>query len=215
MTSVERRKLTEPLASVNRFFGLFMLTLLVLAAVLAGLGMGGASVGGFGAASICVNQPRTTYSVSQQPYPPVAARSGATINFNGTLQACAQHPSVGDRFLYTLTDVSSFVWLGVFFLLWRVVRAARQSGPFTLRVAGLLRLTGWFIIAGSVATASVQGFATDALLNSMLKAHNDFADAIPMPGPLVIPVIAGAATLTFARITRLGVRMDDDLQGTV
>jgi hypothetical protein len=215
MISVEQRKPTEPLASLVRFFGVFMVMLMGVVGVLVLAGIGHASVGGFGDASVCVNQPHSSYS-GGMVYPGVSARPGALINFNAALEACANHPSVGERFLYTLTNVSSLVWLGLIFLLWRIVRAAEAAGPFTPKVARLLRFTGWFIIIGSIAAASAQGAATDALLNMTLNGHDNFGDAIPVPnGGLIIAVLAGAVALTFARITRLGTRMDEDLQGTV
>jgi Protein of unknown function (DUF2975) len=106
------------------------------------------------------------------------------------------------------------VWLGVLFLLWRLVRTAEQSGPFTEPMARLLRFTGWFIIAGSIAASAAQGAATDALLSMKLQGQDSFADAVPLPGA-VVPVLAGVVALTFARIVRAGSRMAEDLQGTV
>jgi hypothetical protein len=43
-----------------------------------------------------------------------APRAGATVTINGTVQACVQHPGLGQRFLKTLTSLPSMVvWLGV------------------------------------------------------------------------------------------------------
>jgi DNA-binding Xre family transcriptional regulator len=88
---------------------------------------------------------------------------------NGTLQACALHPGIGQRVLYTLMSLpSSLVWVAVLLLRWRVIRAARQTGPFTVQVAVAMRRLGWLIIAGTAAATVVQGFALDQLLNTML-----------------------------------------------
>jgi Protein of unknown function (DUF2975) len=168
--------------------------------------------------AICASQPHMSMSSGDWPVhgASYAPRAGATVTINGTVQACVQHPGLGQRFLKTLTSLPSMVvWLGVLFLLWRLVRTAEQSGPFTEPMARLLRFTGWFIIAGSIAASAAQGAATDALLSMMLQGQNSFADAVPLPGAVVVPVLAGVVALTFARIVRVGSRMAEDLQGTV
>lgn len=88
-----------------------------------------------------------------------------------TLQACAFHPGISERILYTLTSLpGALVWGSVLFLLWLVIGEARRTGPFTAQVAVAMRRLGWLIIAGSAAAAAVQGFAQDQLLNTMLVA---------------------------------------------
>ena len=51
----------------------------------------------------------------------------------------------------------------------------------------------------------------------MLTVRDDYGDAITGIARALfpVPVLVGAALLTFARIFRLGAQMDDDLQGTV
>ena len=70
-----------------------------------------------------------------------------------------------------------------------------------------MRRLGWLIIAGSVVAALIQGFAQDELLNTMLVPRTSFYN--------LIPALAGAALLTFARFVRLGADMDDEIKGTV
>jgi hypothetical protein len=216
MMTTRRPRLTEPLESVTALFGT-----LLLFAVAAGVGFslfGSGSLGGFGDASICATQPRISYDGSALAgSADVAIRHGASVSLNNTLQACANHPTIGQRILYTLTTLPGWlVWGAVLFLLWRVIRAARETGPFTAGVAVTMRRLGWLIIAGSVAAAGVQGLALDQLLNTMLTTGNTFADAISEPiNALPVPLLAGAALLTFARIIRLGADMDDEIQATV
>jgi hypothetical protein len=135
---------------------------------------------------------------------------------NGTLQACASKPSFSQRVWYTLISFpAGLVWSGVLFLLWRLTVVARRFGPFTIQVAARMRLLGWFIIIGGVVAASVGGFATDALLNSMFRGQNTFGDAIPLHVSMAVPVLAAVVLLTFARFIRLGVAMDEEIKGTV
>lgn len=127
------------------------------------------------------------------------------------------YPSLYQRLLYTFTALPSvLVWAGVLFLLWRLVRTASLNGPFTMPFAVGMRRLGWFIIIGSLVAASAQGAATDALLNSLLRAQASFGAAVPQfRSVLPVPLIAGAALLTFARIIRLGAAMDEEIQATV
>jgi hypothetical protein len=219
MTTTQRQKLTEPLGTVTALFGGFLL--LLTAAGVAFTLTGSGSIGGIGHTDICVNQPHATYGGSDwlQGFD-LTARRGATLAMNGTLQACANHPSAWQRILYTLTSVPSFlVWVSVLFLLWRVIRAARRTGPFTVPVAVAMRQLGWLVIGGTAAATTIQAFALNRLLNSMmvLAVPYQVTDLLsePIHALLPVPLLAGAALLTFARIVRLGAAMDDELKGTV
>ena len=216
MTTTEHRKLTEPLESVTAIFGMLLLVALAAGVLFSIAGSG--SFGGFGHAAVCATQPNTGYGGSGWTQNAVATRPGATISINGTLQACAPHPAIAQRVLYTLTSLPGMlVWGGVLLLLWRIIRAGRTAGPFTLQAAAAMRRLGWFIIVGSVLAAALQGFALDQLLNTMLTPGGDFGDVIiaPIHALLPGPALAGAALLTFARIIRLGAAMDDEIKGTV
>lgn len=210
------RKLIEPLRSVTYLFGGLVLIYAVLAAVAAIAGSG--TIAGFGRGPVCVAQPDTGYSGDNwTAHLGIAAQPGVSLSVNGTLQACALHPSLYQRFLYAFTVLpSALAWGVVLVLLWRLVRAASLNGPFTVPVAAGMRRLGWFLIVGSLAAASAQGAATDALLNSLLRAQNQFGDAIPdLLSVLPVPLLAGAALLTFARIIRKGAAMDEEIRATV
>jgi hypothetical protein len=226
MVTTPRRKLTEPLGSVTAFFGSLLLASVLVGGVLAVSGIG--SFEGFGRASFCVAQPDTGYGGSLPPG--VAARPGASISINGTLEACANHPGFMQRVLYTLTTLPSLlIWGCVLFLLWRVIVAARRRGPFTVQVAAVMRWLGWLIVTGSVVSAVVQRFALGQLLNTMLMARGAFGSfdvmqdhlggfqliPVVLAGLLPVPLLAGAALLTMARIIRLGADMDEEIKGTV
>lgn len=218
MTGTSRRKLTEPLETLTAVFGTLLIAFLAIGAVSAVFGTG--SVGGFGkAAAVCATEPVS--SVSSSPFSHLqafATRPGSSLNLNTPVEACATHPALGQRLLFTLTELpATLVWGGVLLLIWWMLRAARCSGPFTLEVATVMRLLGWFIIVGAIAAAAVQGFALDQLLNTMLVQQNDFGDAIFFPVHALVPVpaLAGVALLTFARIIRAGAAMDEEIKGTV
>jgi hypothetical protein len=216
MLTTERRKLTEPLGSVTEIFGGLLVAFMLIGIVFALSGSG--SFWGFGHASICATQPGTYGSGDWTAAGlGVAARPGASINVNGALQACANHPDIGQRVLYTLTSLPGWlVWGCLLFLLWRVIGAARRTGPFTLPTAAAMRRLGWLIIVGSAAAGLIQGFALDELLHTML-APTSFYNMVTVPFHALLPVaaLAGAALLTFARIIRVGAAMDEEIKGTV
>jgi Protein of unknown function (DUF2975) len=217
MTTTDRKKLTEPLASVTGYFGALMLLGL---AVLAGLWAFGPRGYG-GAPSVCVNQPDVTYGSSWQT-PLVAAKPGASINILGTVQACAVHPGIGQWALYGLAEVPTILaWGGVLLLLWRMIRFAGQEGPFTPAVATAMRRLGWFILAGSLTVALLRAVSIDLLLGGLLKGETTGVTMYPglawgvVRATMPVPALAGAALLTLARIFRVGIAMDDELKGTV
>jgi hypothetical protein len=216
MLTTERRKLTEPLGSVTAVFGGVLVTVTLIVAVFALTGSG--SLWGFGRVLICATHPGTYGSGAwSTAYLGVTARPGASISVNGALQACANHPDIGQRALYTLTDLPGWlVWGCLLFLLWRVIAAARRTGPFTPQTAAAMRRLGWLIIAGTAIAALIQGFAQDELLHTMI-APASFDNLITLPFHALLPVAAltGAALLTFARIIRVGAAMDDEIKGTV
>ena len=212
-TSDERRRLTEPLDSVTTFFG----TLMIIAALVgvAFLVFGSSTYGGLPGA-VCVTQPGTQYGNGDWNTSAVIARPGHSISIIGSLQVCADHATLGEQALGVLAALPAVLfWGGLLFLLWRTMVTARREGPFTPRVAAAVRRLGWFIIIGSIAAAVVHLIAIDALLTIMTKIDdNPYPDLILVPLHLPIPVLTGAALLTFARILKAGAAMDAELQGT-
>ena len=215
--TAKRRSLTEPLESLTGLFGAWM-ALAVLASAIA-FGLGSGSFGGFGNADVCETLPNTFIDDSGVPLgSTVTGRSGASVDMWSSYHACAVDPSVAQRIWYTLDSLPAFLfWACLLWLIWRTLSAAKLQGPFAAPVAIALRRLGWFIIAGSAAAAAVHGLALDALLNSMVRPGPGFADVFsaPVRALLPVPVIAGAAMLTFARIIRQGEAMDAELRATI
>ena len=223
MVTTQRRKLTQPLGSVTVIFSALVLAFLALMTVFTVRGSG--AILGFGHALICVNAPGTYGSGSWNASTfGVTALPGASVQVNGVIQACTSfHPSITQRTLYALTSLPSWLmWGSVLFLLVRLIISARREGPFTLRTAAVMRRLGWLIIAGPALAALIEACAQHELLGTMLAMPASLAGfcyslilALPFNPMLPVAVLAGAALLTFARITRLGVDMDHEIQGTV
>lgn len=213
MASSERGELTEPLESVTRFFGALMI-IAVLAGV-AFLVFGSGTYGGL-PGNVCVTQPGAEYNSSGWNTPFVTARSGHSVSIIGSLQVCADHASFGEQALGVVAALpAALFWGGVLFMLWRIMVTARRNGPFTRRVAVAVRRLGWFVIVGSTTAAVVHLIAVDTLLTAMTKITNPFPNLIGVPLHLPIPLLTGAALLTFARMVTAGAAMDAEIQATI
>jgi hypothetical protein len=122
-TSNERDELTEPLASVTRFFG----GLMIIAALIgtAFLVFGSGTFGGV-PGFVCVTNPGTEYG-GDWSTAAVTARPGHSISINGTLQVCADHATLGEDALSIVAALPAVLfWGGALFLLWRMMVTARQ-----------------------------------------------------------------------------------------
>jgi Protein of unknown function (DUF2975) len=223
MMTTEPRKVTQPLGSVAVIFSALLVAFLALLTVETVRGSG--AILGFGHTFICVDAPGTysqsNWSASSFGF---TAVHGASIQVNGTIQACTTfHPSTTQRVLDTLTSLPSWLmWGSVLFLLVRMIGVASREGPFTPRTAAIMRRLGWLIIAGTAITVLIQALAQHELLNTMLTQPGTFTTflyvsllTLPFDPMLLVAALAGAALLTFARITRLGAAMDDEIRGTV
>jgi hypothetical protein len=218
--STDNERLTRPLARVIEIIGLGLAAILVLGMVTSLTGSG--SIGGFGrgATSICATDPYSGIGNSTDPRTvPYQAKPGSALDTSFNLRACTGHPTIGQRLLETLTTVPTALLYGcILLLLWRIIRTAQRDGPFTLRGAAMMRLLGWLVMVGAVAVAVIQQLASGILINSMLtRAAESPGSAIGsgLFALLPVPLLAGAALITFARIIRLGASMDDELKATV
>jgi len=214
MTSNERSGLTEPLESVTRFFGALMIIAALVGVAFLVFGSGG-TYGGL-PGNVCVTQPGTSYNSSDWNNPFVTARPGHSASIIGSVSVCADHASLGEQTLGVVAALPAVLfWGGLLFMLWRIMVTARRNGPFTRRVAVAVRRLGWFIIIGSTAAAVVHLIAIDTLLMVMSKITNPFFNLILVPLHLPIPLLTGAALLTFARIVTAGAAMDAEIQATI
>ena len=214
MTSNERSGLTEPLESVTRFFGALMIIAALVGVAFLVFGSG-STYGGL-PGNVCVTQPGTTYGSGDWNNPFVTARAGHSASIIGSISVCADHASLGEQTLGVVAALPAVLfWGGLLFMLWRIMVTARRNGPFTRRGAAAVQRLGWFVIIGSTAAAVVHLVAVDTLLTTMTKITNPFPDLILVPLHMPIPLLAGAALLTFARIVRAGAVMDAEIQATI
>ncbi len=214
MTSDGRGGLTEPLESVTRFFGVLMIMAALVGVAFLVFGSGG-TYGGL-PGNVCVTQPGTEYRSSGGSTPLITAQPGHSVSIIGSPQVCADHATLGEQALGVTAALPAVLfWDGVLIMLWRIMVTARRNGPFTRRGAAAVRRLGWYVIIGSTTAAVVHLVAVDTLLTAMARITNPFPNLILVPLHLPIPLLTGAALLTFARIVTAGAAMDAEIQATI
>ncbi|MGW1785534.1 DUF2975 domain-containing protein [Streptomyces sp. NPDC002143] len=205
------RSLLEPMAGVVTVLCALLAVFLTLKAF-AAVGIGGAF--GWGDGSVCATDPHTEAGGEEWFSRTMEPRPGIEVSFMP--RYCDSSPSGGARLLSTLTDLpSSALYIGALFLLYWLIRAARQDGPYTVRTAGRLRLLGWYLAAGSIVCHIVESVAGAALLNSLQAADHrpllyDVAQGMPY-----LALLIGIGLLSLARIVRVGTVMREDLEGVI
>jgi hypothetical protein len=161
--------------------------------------------------------------------PPVRAalwhpQPGTSVGSAGDLQACVAHPTHTQSALYLLTWLPAMLlWGSVLLMIIRLVRGAAQDGPFTRRAAVVMIRLGWLIVGGCVVVGIMTRVGADLLTNAVVaplpfSAHFIAIDALvlgPLHALLPLPALAGAAVLSFGRMTRAAAAMDEELRATV
>ena len=206
----------RPLSWTARLYGRFLILYLVATAYFLSRGFDGGGPQG----SVCVD---TAY-----PYDGAArgfaARPGASVRAGGDVTACALHPSAGQWGLFLLTRLPEVVlWGCLLLLIWRLITEAGRSGPFTPRAARAVRQLGWAVIAGSIIAAALGHLGADLMTRVLMTPATYDGSGIvvdvllfgPLKALVPVPALAGAALLTFGRITRVGAVMDEELKATV
>jgi hypothetical protein len=206
----------RPLSRIAGLYGRFLLLYLAGFAWYASQGLNG---GPGPTGSLCVDSGRTYYGTIQG----AAALPGAALSAGGDIRACALHPSVGQWSLYLLTRLPAIALWGVLLLLiWRLIIEAGRTGPFTTRAASLMRQLGWVVIVGSAVAAALSHLGADLLTGTLMTpatfdVNGTVADVLfaPVKALFPVPALAGAALLTFGRMTRAAAVMDEELKATV
>ncbi|MFD3803893.1 hypothetical protein ACFWTC_09725 [Streptomyces sp. NPDC058619] len=132
-------------------------------------------------------------------------------------QYCADNPDAGQRVLTALGSLPSLLLLiGGLALLNGLLTSAAKDGVYRVETASKLRFLGWWLLIGSLITDLVRATAQAALLGTMTGDASFSAENVMQLTSLpYLAVLTALGLLTFARITRAGAAMREDLEGTV
>jgi hypothetical protein len=201
----------RPLSRVSGVYGRFLALYYVAATVSLATGQRG---------SVCA----TLLGFNQGTAHGYPGLPGAVVRPGGTIQACAVHPDTGQWLLHVLMVLPGpMLWTTVLLMIWQLVREARRNGPFTARTATIMWRLGLVVLIGTVVAGALSRLGNDLLLSRLLADPPFIGLGVPLDallsgGPralLPVPLLAGAGLLTFARVTREGVVLDEEVRATV
>ncbi|MFE6397444.1 DUF2975 domain-containing protein [Streptomyces alboflavus] len=136
---------------------------------------------------------------------------GVEATGSGT-RLCQDDPSVGQRAADLGGELPWLLFGSVVLLLFsRLLDAVVDKGPFTETVARRLSTLGWVVTAGVPLASLVVGSSRSWLVGSMAPVAGS---GLEMSGTLEL-VLAGLAAVVMGKIMREGVRMREDLEGTI
>ncbi|WP_026415614.1 DUF2975 domain-containing protein [Actinomadura oligospora] len=211
-TSVRRRP-RNPLTPLDVTLDILVKVMIsgLLALALTTL-FGSGSMLGFGERDICVQDETNTFGSAGDQVPPLFS-PGVAVSHSG-LSLCVNNAPIGTRALNVATQLPSFVlYFTAILLLWRLVRHAAKAGPFHLGNVRRLQVLGWWLAIGGLVAMTVEEGARRSLIDSMYK--NPEVNPLGWIDVQFSLIITGAGLLAVARILRMGVRMREDLEGTV
>ncbi|MFI9645671.1 DUF2975 domain-containing protein [Streptomyces sp. NPDC052040] len=191
-------RLTRTLASVT--FAL---------AVLCGLAFIGKGVThGTDDGAVCV---QTDFWRNSSLAGPLPVSAGVKMS-GSTTRLCQDSPSAGQRAADLGVELPWLLFAALALLLFsRLLKAVLRNGPFTETVAQRLSLLGWFVTAGTPLAGLVAGWSQSWLVSSMAPI---VGSGPTTSGPMAL-ILAGLAAVIMGKIMREGVRMREDLEGTI
>ncbi len=202
---MQDQKLLEPITTVASVALRLLMALMVAAFVLS-------TVHGWRSGTVCSTDWTTNSSYAARDFiPEPGARVGSVPRY------CAESATAAQNILANLGPLASLVLsVGGLFFLNLLLRGASRDGVHTLQTATRLRLLGWWLLVGSVAAATVAAVSRTALLASLARGVDITAVSwLQAWNAPYLAIFTGLGLLTFARITRDGSRMREDLEGLV
>jgi Protein of unknown function (DUF2975) len=173
---------------------------------------------GFGSPEVCANVPSQVllndhgHGLRQAHVKELADGASARAT---DFDLCATDPSLRQRSLATLVDLSRYVFfLGFLFITWRLTRRGRRRGLFTSDVAMAVDRLSVYLFAGAFVVPFVRALATQKLVATMLvdPAYNDWMRYVHLSWVLIIVAFGLQA---MARVMAAAVPMQAEIDATV
>jgi hypothetical protein len=149
-----------------------------------------------------------------EPEFPVMTARGSTSP--DTYEVCLQDPSFGEQLAGSAEGLLSFLLvIGGCLMVRRVIRTARRNGLFTDLAATATRRLGWFLLAMSFAWPLGARLANGIVVSHAVEDQS-WSDQLDYhPWPSLSLLLIGLGILSFARILRLAVPLQEEAELTV
>jgi hypothetical protein len=175
----------------------------------AAMPFGHGNILGWGTNWICVTTDGIDFGTAGIPgdlNPHMGISAGAS-----GLRLCTGTPSTEQRWWYSLEQLpGTATGIAVVLTTYLVLRQAQRHGLYSPGIATRIRFLGWFLIAASVLSPTMEVYASHKLWATMADG------AMPTEwSPVWLFLFAGIALLSLARIMAVGTAMREDLEGVV
>lgn len=131
---------------------------------------------------------------------------------SSTARLCQSGPSAAQRAADLGGRLPWLLFASLSLLLFsRLLKAVLVQGPFTDTVARRLSVLGWFVTVGTPLAGLVAGWSESWLVASMVP----MLSSEPTVSEPQVLILAGLAAVIMGKIMREGVRMREDLEGTI
>lgn len=146
------------------------------------------------------------------------AKPGSSVQSSGTM-FCTTHPSWAMQWAASIGPILGLILLGGGCLLARrAIQIARRDGIFTAEPARMLRALGWFLIGMAIIGPIGTDIGNGIFIASAAAPRLDLTwtlEVASIGGPDWAPLILGICALTFSRVLRRGVVLQDEAALTI
>jgi len=146
------------------------------------------------------------------------AKPGSSVQSSGTM-FCTTHPSWAMQWAASIGPILGLILLGGGCLLARrAIQVARRDGIFTAEPARMLRALGWFLIGMAIIGPIGTDIGNGIFIASAAAPTLDLTwtlEVASIGGPDWAPLILGICALTFSRVMRRGVALQDEAALTI
>ncbi|MCW2794453.1 MAG: hypothetical protein JWO76_3551 [Nocardioides sp.] len=226
-----RVPLRDPLAPVDAvvtvllsLFAFLMALFLVVAGVgLATHGSTNVSFAGIGSDSTCTvvdNDGGTVSSYSSsgtgiRPAEGIVGRNRDAQARTASWEVCLTDPTRWEQVAARVEPVGTVLFvLGSLLLIRRVIRIARRAGLFTAPTASRTRQLGWFLLVATVVGPFLAAAGRGVVLAGAVHGLHWYDELTPPHLPYALVVVA-LGVLTFSRILRTAVPLQEEVDATI
>lgn len=167
---------------------------------------------------LCVESDSFMTGTDGEPPAEPLTKPGSNVQSSGTM-FCTRNPSWVIQWAASTGGLLDVVLLaGAGLLARRAINLARRDGIFTARPAKMVRTLGWFLIAMTIIGPIGTDIGNGIFISSAAAPVLDLtwaSEVASIGGPDWTPLFLGVCALTFSRVMRRGVALQEEADLTV